>query len=483
MVAVARVLGLLLAFFGAAYLLPIVCSIVSGDALALYFLIGGAASTGAGLIVLAAATAGKRRELKPRDGFLLVTLGWVVTPALATIPLLMALPNLSFSRAYFETMSGLTSTGSTVLVGLDALPRSLNLWRHELEWIGGLGIIVMALAVLPLLGIGGMQLYKGETPGTVKDERLAPRIAETAKSLWFVYALLTAAGIVALRACGMSWFDAICHAFSAVGLGGFSTHDASVAFFNSVAIEWVLIALMLIASLNFARHFVALRRLSLEPYQRDPELKAMFAVVGVSVVAVAVILWWQNTYPTFFISFRHAAFNVVSMATTTGLVTKNVNQWPVFAPFWMLFLSCIICGSGSAGGGIKMFRALLLAKQAGHELKLLVHPSAVAPVRVGGRPIPDRVASAVLGFIFLYFMTAALLTFALLLCGLDLPASVGAVVASINNTAHGLADAGPVSNFHALTSPQIWICIVAMLLGRLEIFSVIVLFTPAFWRK
>ena len=482
MLAVAHVLGLLLAFFGATYLLPIICSVFTGDGLALHFVVAAASSAGAGLLVVAA-TMGRRRELKPRDGFLLVTLGWIATSALATIPLLMALPGLTFTRAFFETMSGLTSTGSTVLVGLDNLPPSLNLWRHELEWIGGLGIIVMALAVLPLLGIGGMQLYKGETPGPVKDEKLAPRIAETAKSLWLVYTLITAAGIIALRVCGMSWFDAICHAFSAVGLGGFSTHDASIGYFNSVSIELVLIALMLIASLNFARHFVALRRLSLQPYVNDPEFRAIFAVVGVSVVLIAVILTWHSSYPSFFSSFRHAIFNVVSMATTTGLVTQNVDAWPVFAPFWMLFLSCIICSTGSAGGGIKMFRTLLLAKQAGHELKLLVHPSAVAPVRVGGRPIPDRVASAVLGFIFLYFMTAALLTFALLLTGLDLPSSVGAIVASINNTAHGLYADGPVRNYHALTAAQAWICTAAMLLGRLEVFSVIVLFTPAFWRK
>jgi trk system potassium uptake protein TrkH len=480
--AVARVLGLLLAFFGATYLLPIICSIFAGDGLGLYFLIGAASSTGTGLLMVAA-SAGHRRELKPRDGFLLVTLVWITTSALATIPLLMALPGLTFTRAYFETMSGLTSTGSTVLVGLDSLAPSLNLWRHELQWVGGLGIIVMALAVLPLLGVGGLQLYKGETPGPVKDDRLAPRIAATARSLWLVYTLMTAAGIIGLRVCGMSWLDAICHAFSAVGLGGFSTHDASVGFFNSPAIEAVLIGLMLIASLNFARHIVALRRLSLEPYSRDPELKAVIAVLGFSIVVIAVILWWHDSYPTFFRSLRHAAFNVVSMATTTGLVTQNVESWPVFAPFWMLFLSCIICSTGSAGGGIKMFRALLLAKQAGHELKLLVHPSAVAPVRVGGRPIPDRVASAVLGFIFLYFMTAASLTFALLLTGLDLPASVGAAVASINNTAHGLHSDGPASNLHGLTASQTWICTGAMLVGRLEIFSVIVLFTPAFWRK
>jgi trk system potassium uptake protein TrkH len=480
--AVAHVLGLLLAFFGATYLLPISCSIFTGDGLALFFAAGAACSTGAGLLMMAV-TSNSRRELKPRDGFLLVTLAWVTTSALATIPLLMALPDLTFTRAFFETMSGMTSTGSTVLVGLDSLAPSLNFWRHELQWVGGLGIIVMALAVLPLLGVGGLQLYKGETPGPVKDDRLAPRIAETARSLWLVYTLITAVGIVALRVCGMSWFDAICHAFSAVGLGGFSTHDASVGFFNSAPIEFVLIALMLIASLNFARHFVALRRLSLEPYSRDPEFKAVVTVLGVSIVVIGVLLWWHSTYPSFLVSLRHAAFSVVSMATTTGLVTQNVEAWPVFAPFWMLFLSCIICSTGSAGGGIKMFRALLLAKQAGHELKLLVHPSAVAPVRVGGRPISDRVASAVMGFIFLYFMTAALVTFALLLTGLDLPASVGAAVASINNTAHGLHSDGPASNLHALTAAQTWICTGAMLLGRLEIFSVIVLFTPAFWRK
>jgi trk system potassium uptake protein TrkH len=482
MVAVAHVLGLLLAFFGATYLLPVLCSLLTGDGLALYFLVSGAISTGTGLLVLAA-TRGNRRELKPRDGFLLVTLGWLATSALATIPLMMVMRDLTFTSAYFEAMSGLTSTGSTVLVGLDGLAPSLNLWRHSLEWFGGLGIIVMALAVLPLLGIGGMQLYKGDTPGAVKDEKLAPRIAETARSLWLVYTLLTMAGIVALRLCGMSWLDAVCHAFSAVGLGGFSTHDTSVAYFNSLPIELVLIALMLIASLNFARHFVALRRLSLQPYKSDPEFRAIFTVIGGSVLAIAGLLTWHATYPGFLISLRHAAFNVVSMATTTGFATQNVDAWPVFAPFWMLFLSCIICSTGSAGGGIKMFRTLLLSKQAGHELKLLVHPSAVAPVRVGGRPIPDRVASAVLGFIFLYFMTAALLTFALLLTGLDLPSSVGTIVASINNTAHGLHSTGSISNLHSLTAPQTWICTAAMLLGRLEIFSVIVLFTPAFWRK
>ena len=481
MLAVAHVLGLLLTVAGAAYALPIACSLIARDGLAGVFLAAAAITAGAGL-VLAGATHWHRRELKPRDGFLLVTLGWLLVSLSASIPLLLALPSLSFTDAFFEAMSGLTTTGSTVLSGLDTLAPSLNFWRASLHWFGGLGIIVMAVAILPLLGVGGMQLYRAETPGAVKDEKLAPRITETAKSLWFVYTLITAVGIVALRICGMSWFDAICHAFSAVGLGGFSTHDASIAYFDSAAIEFVLLALMLVASLNFARHFVALRRLTLQPYTQDAESRASFSILAVSVVGIAILLTWREVYPGL-ASLRHAAFNVVSMATTSGMMSQDFSHWPVFAPTWMLFLSCIVCNTGSTGGGIKMFRTLVLAKQASREMKLLVHPSAVAPVRIGGRPIPDRVAQSVLGFIFLYFMTVVLLTFALLLSGLDFRSSVGAIVASINNTAGGLSAIGSGRTYQSLSAAQIWICTAAMLLGRLEIFSVLVLFTPAFWRK
>ncbi len=482
MLAVAHVLGLLLGVAGAAYVLPIACSVIMGDGLAGTFLLAGAICSGTG-VLLAGATFRFRRELKPRDGFLLVTLGWILVSAAAAVPLLMALPGLSFTKAVFESMSGLTTTGSTILSGLDSLPPSLNFWRHSLHWFGGLGMIVMAVAILPLLGVGGMQLYRAETPGAVKDEKLAPRITATAKSLWIVYTIITAVGIVSLRICGMNWFDAICHAFSAVGLGGFSTHDASIAFFDSAAIEAVLIVLMIVASLNFARHFIALRRLSMAPYTDDPESKAILWLLALSVVGVAVLLWWRDVYPTFFTAFRHAAFNVVSMATTTGLVTQDFGKWPVFAPAWMLFLSCILCSTGSTGGGIKMFRTLLLAKQAGREMKLLVHPSSVAPVRIGGRVISDRVAHSVLGFIFLYFMTVAAFTFALLLTGLDFGSSIGAIVASINNTAGGLSVLGPGKTYQSLSDTQIWTCTAAMLLGRLEVFSVLVLFTPAFWRK
>jgi trk system potassium uptake protein TrkH len=480
--AVAYALGLLLAAFALTFALPIACSLLMGDGLAVRFLLAAALAGGGGLL-LAAATARLKRELRARDGFLLVTLGWLLLSAAAAVPFLLALPSMSFTGAYFEAMSGLTTTGSTVLSGLDALPPSLNFWRASLHWFGGLAIIVMGLAVLPLLGIGGMQLYKGQAPGPAKEERLTPRITATARSLWLVYALITAAGIVALRICGMSWFDAICHAFSAVGLGGFSTHDRSIGFFDSPAIELTLVALMLVASLNFARHFIALKRLSLDTYQVDPEARAIFFILSASVVGIAALLTWHGVYPGFLTALRHAAFNVVSQATTSGLTSQDYQRWPVFAPYWMLFLSCIVCSTGSTGGGIKMFRTLLLARQAGRELKLLVHPAAMAPVRIGGRAIPDSVGHAVLAFIFLYFMTVVFFTFAMLLTGLDFDAALAASVASINNTAHGFGPPGGVQNFAGLTALQIWLCTAAMLLGRLEIFSVIVLCTPAYWRK
>jgi len=482
MLAVAHVLGLLLASFALAYALPVGCSLLFADGLAPRFLLAAALTAGTGLI-LAGATWRFRRELKPRDGFLLVTLGWLLLSGAAALPLLLALPDLSFTGAFFEAMSGLTTTGSTVLNGLDALAPSLNFWRHALHWFGGLAIIVMALAVLPLLGVGGMQLYKGQAPGAVKEERLTPRITETARQLWLVYTLITVAGIVALRVCGMSWFDAVCHAFSAVGLGGFSTHDRSIAWFNSPAIELTLMVLMLIAALNFARHIVALRRLSLDTYRQDPEARAIFVLLAVSVIGIASLLTSRGVYSDFLEALRHSAFNVISQATTSGLTTQDYQQWPVFAPYWMLVLSCVVCSTGSTGGGIKMFRTLLLVRQAGREMKLLIHPAALVPLRIGGRPVPESVGPAVLAFIFLYFMTIAVLTFTMLLTGMDFDSSFSAVIASVNNTAHGFGPPGAVRNLHSLSPEQIWICTAAMLLGRLEIFSVIVLFRPAYWRK
>jgi trk system potassium uptake protein TrkH len=484
MLGVTYFLGFILAAFGLVYLLPIGCSLVTGDGLWPTFLLCAALTSATGLL-LAAATYRYRRPLKPRDGFMLVTLGWILLPASATLPLLLAIPGLTFTRALFEAMSGLTTTGSTVLTGLDTLAPSLNFWRESLTWVGGLTGIVLAMGVMPLLGIGGMQLYKAEAPGPVRDERLEPRMTEAARSVWLVYMLLTVAGAVGLRLSGMSWFDAVCHAFSAVSLGGFSTHDAGIAYFHSAAVQVVLMMLMLAASINFTRHFVALRRMTLKPYGNDPELKAMAAVLVVSIAVIAILLTADHVYPTFDTALRYAAFNVISMATTTGWVATghaSYRVWPAFVPIWLLFLSGIVCSTGTSGGGIKMFRTLVLVRQAGRELKLLVHPSAVSPVRIGGRSIPQRAANAVLAFIVLYFAATALLLFAMLLTGMGFDTAFRVVVASINNTAYGLA--GQTGwNLHSLNPVQTWICTVAMLLGRLEIFSVIVLFTRTFWRK
>jgi trk system potassium uptake protein TrkH len=472
----------MMAFFGLLYLLPIAWSLGVQDGAVIDFVAAALINALVGLTV-AVATRRFRRELKPRDGFLLVTLSWVLMSASASIPLMIALPDLSFTDAYFESMSGLTTTGSTVLNHLDDLPQSINLWRHILHWVGGIGIIVLVVAVLPLLGVGGMQLYKAETPGPVKDEKLTPRITETAKALWFTYLALTVIGIIALRIAGMGWFDAICHGFSAIALGGFSTHDVSVGYFDSFAVELVLIVIMVVAALNFSRHFLAFRSLSFKPYRTDSEGKAVLIVLAGSVFLVSSLLWIDGTYPSEMDGLRHSVFNVVSIATTTGFVTEDYEKWPAFLPVWLLFLSCITCSTGSTGGGIKMFRTLLLVRQARRELKLLVHPSAMIPIRIGGQAIPDRVAYSVLAFIFLYFGTSLVLTFALLATGLDLVSALSAAVGSMNNLGPGLGEVGPSTNFSALTDAQTWICTLAMLIGRLEIFSVLVLFTAHFWRR
>jgi len=341
---------------------------------------------------------------------------------------------------------------------------------------------VLAVAVLPLLGVGGMALYRAEAPGSIKDEKLTPRITQTAKALWLTYAGLTLLALLALRVAGMDWFDALCHAFSVVALGGFSTRDASIGHFDSPVIEFVLLLFMLVSMVNFARHFTAVRTRSLTPYRKDPELKAMLVILGFSVIVISALLVTEGVYPLLE-ALRHAVFNVVSVATTTGFSSQNYDAWPIFAPVWMLFLSCIICATGSTGGGIKMFRTLLLARQALREMKQLVHPSAVIPVRIAGQVIPERIAASVLAFIFLYFQTVAVLTFLMLLTGLDLVTAFSSVVASVNNLGPALGPTGAAGNYAVLSDVQTWICIVAMILGRLEIFGVLVLFTAAFWQK
>ena len=479
---VVHLLGSVLALFSVLFLLPISTALYYHESALTPFLVGALSSLAAGLVVRTA-TLRFRTDLKPRDAYLLVTLTWLVLAAVATVPLLMLLPGLSFTHAFFESMSGLSTTGSTVLYGLDGLPHALNMWRASLSWLGGMGIIVMAVAILPLLGIGGMEMYRSETPGPVKDAKLTPRIAQTAQLLWFVYAGLTAVCAVALRAAGMNWFDAICHAFSALSLGGFSTHDASIGYFHSPLIEMVLMIFMLIAAMNFATHFLALRKGEPATYRRDPEAKWPLVWIGLSCIGVSIHVWLNNVYPDFATAFRFVSFNLVSIATSCGLVNTDYGHWPVFAPMWMLFLSCVCASSGSTGGGIKVFRVLVLVKQSVREMFALVHPQAVAPLKIAGQLVSNRVVFSVLAFIFLYFITSVVLTFALLISGLDFTSSVSAIVASINNAGPGLNVVGPGTTYGTLSDFQLWMCTAAMFLGRVEIFTVLILFTPTFWRK
>lgn len=480
---VIHALGLMLVVFSATYVIPVVTALIYADYIMLLDFLMAMVWTLAIGFLMWALTRRHKGELSIRHGYLLVVTMWTAMPLFATIPLLLAIPGLSFTDAYFETMSGITTTGATVLTGLDGLPSAINIWRHELNWLGGMGIIVLAVAILPLLGIGGRQLYKAETPGPMKDSALTPRITETARNLWVVYAAITLACIASLKWAGMSWLDAICHAFAAMGLGGFSTHDASIGYFNSPLIEFILIVFMIIAAMNFATHFLVWRKKSLKLYLRDPEAVASLRLILGSCVGIALFLWWQGVYPDFWIALRHASFNLVSIATDCGFASVDFNQWPIFAPMWMLFLSCVTVSSGSTGGGIKMIRTLILFKQAGREFLKLLHPAVVNPMKIGGHVVANNIVFAVLGFIFLYFMSVATLTFVLLISGLDFMSSFSAVIACINNAGPGLNQVGPANNYAGLTDFQTWVCTVGMLIGRLEIFTVLILFTPHFWRR
>ncbi len=479
---VSRALGLMLTVFGFAYALPLATAVIYGDGTLPEFLVATSLTFGAG-VLLWLLTRHYKDELSIRDGYLLVVAMWTVMPGVATLPLMLTINGLSFTDAYFETMSGISTTGATVLTGLDTLPPAINLWRHELNWLGGMGIIVLAVAILPLLGVGGRQLFKAETPGPIKDSALAPRITETARNLWLVYCGITAACILALKLAGMSWFDAVCHAFAAMGLGGFSTHDASVGYFNSPAIEFVLIVFMLLAAMNFATHFLALRARNVKLYLRDTESMATVALVLTSCVGVALFLLWKGTYPDFWTALRHASFNLVSVATDCGFASVDFAQWPIFAPLWMLFLSCVTASSGSTGGGIKMIRTLIVLKQAGREFVKLLHPAVINPMKIGGQVVPNQIVFTVLGFIALYFLTVVTLTFALVASGLDFLSALSAVIACINNAGPGLGAVGPASNYGVLTDFQTWICTLAMLAGRLEIFTLLIVFTRGFWQR
>ena len=437
---------------------------------------------GAGLLTLFL-TSQSKRELQPRDGFLLANLVWLVLPAFAAVPLMLAIDGLSWTDAYFEAMSGLTATGATALVGLDALPVSVNVWRCFLQLIGGLGIMLLVVAVLPMLGLGGVQLYKAETPGPMKDARLTPRIAETARGLWGVYFAFSAACMLAYRWVGMSWPDAFMHMCSTMGLGGFSSHDASFGYWNSPAIEAVATLFMALSGISFARYFIVWRSRSGVSLVRDVEVRAYGFVLLASILGLTWLLLAHETFKDIGSALRAASFHVVSVATTTGYASADYALWPVFAPVWLMFLGTFVSCAGSTGGGIKMVRMVLLIKQARRELVRAIHPRVVNPIVMGRAPIAATVIASVMAYMLIYGATTIGLTMLMLISGLDIVTAFSAVVATVNNIGPGLGQVGPASNFGVLTDFQTWVCTVAMLMGRLELLAVMVLFAPQFWRK
>jgi trk system potassium uptake protein TrkH len=479
---VLNVLGAVVAIFAVAMLAPLGVDyfadegdLVDYDAAFLITFLGGTAVWWA--------TRPFRRELLPRDGFLLVTLVWAVLPAFAALPLYLHLPGLSFTDAYFEAASGLTTTGATVLAGLEALPLSINVWRCLLQWIGGMGIIVLAVAILPLLGVGGSQVFRAEFTGPMKEAKLTPRIADTAKLLYAIYVGLSALCLLAYRLAGMGWADAFMHMCSTMGIGGFSSRDESFAHWDSPRIEAVAVVFMTLAGINFALHFTAWRARSPLVYLRDPEVRGYLTVLALAVLALTAFLLARDVYPDWPTALRYALFNGVSIVTTTGYANTDYNQWPIFAPIMMLFLAGFATCAGSTGGGVKMIRALILLKQARREFVRILHPRSVAPLTLGGRVIENNVIFAVLAFMLIYGASLTWLTFLLLVSGLDVVTAFTAVVACLNNIGPGLNQVGPGTNYAALNDFETWVCAFAMLIGRLELMSVLVLFTPAFWRK
>jgi trk system potassium uptake protein TrkH len=380
-------------------------------------------------------------------------------------------------------MSALTATGATALTGLEHLPVSVNIWRCFLQLIGGLGIMLLVVAVLPMLGLGGMQLYKTETPGPMKDTKFTPRIAETARGLWGVYFLFSGACLLAYRWAGMGWADAFMHMCTTMGLGGFSSYDASFGHFNSPMIEWVAIVFMTLAGISFVRYFVVLRSRSILPISSDREIRTYLAVLLAATLLVMGLLLMHGVYDDGMEALRISAFHVVSLATTTGYASTDYTQWPVFAPILLMFLGCFSTCAGSTGGGIKMVRMILLVKQARRELVRIIHPRVINPVTLGGAVIPMSVMTAVLGFMLIYGGATMFLSMLLMLSGLDTVTAFSAVIATVNNIGPGLGEVGPSGNYGGLNPFQLGVLSFAMLLGRLELLSVLVLFSAHFWRK
>lgn len=474
-----RILGSLLLCLGGTLIVPIPFSLFYNDGAWSAFFTSAVISCLVGGLIMTACRS--KKELSVREGFAVVTFGWIVFAVFGALPFLFSGAIASPVDAVFETMSGFTTTGSTILTEIEALPKSLLFWRSLTHWLGGMGIIVLSLAILPMLGVGGMQLFKAEVPGPTAD-RLKPRIQDTAKMLWGVYFLLTCVETFLLMLGGMTFFDAICHAFATLATGGFSTRNASVGAYNSSYIDGVITLFMILAGVNFALHFHALRG-RFRDFFSSEELRVYLGIITVATAVIMTFNWWGSIYSGFAENLRFTLFQVASIITTTGFGTADFELWPVVGQYTLVLLMFIGGCAGSTGGGIKVARILLLFKHAQVQLFRLIHPRAIRLVKLGNLPVDKEVMQSILGFFALFiavFVVGSLLVAA---TGMDVVSSAASVIACLANIGPGLGSVGPVDNFAHVPDFGKVVLIVCMLMGRLELFTVLVLFFPSFWRK
>ncbi|MEM0910125.1 MAG: TrkH family potassium uptake protein [Pseudomonadota bacterium] len=479
--AIIRILGLLVALFSVTMLPPALISLIYQDGAGLAFVAAFFLSLLTGLAFWYPHRHA-RDDLRAKEGFLIVVLFWTVLASFGAIPFaLLEQPQMTITDAVFESFSGLTTTGATVIEGIEFLPKAVQFYRQQLQWLGGMGIIVLAVAILPILGVGGMQLYRAETPGPVKDSKMTPRIADTAKHLWYIYLSLTIACSFAYWLAGMNAFDAVNHAFSTIAIGGFSNYDASLGHFDSVAVNVVCVIFLWIAALNFALHYSAVSGRSIKNYFKDPECRAFFTIQFALVLVCFIVLINFQVYDTYGKSFSQALIQAVSISTTAGFATTDFSAWPAFLPIILIFASFIGGCAGSTGGGLKVIRVLLLFLQGKREIDRLIHPKAVYAVKLGERAMPGRVVEAVWGFFAAYAIVFVFIMIGLIATGLDDITAFSATAATLNNLGPGL---GSVAGTYASVSDAAkWLLVLAMLFGRLEVFSLLVLFSPTFWRS
>ena len=477
---VSRVLGLMLMVFSTSMLVPIIfATIYQENTLPMFFLAFTITMIVGFLSWLPARN--MKGEIRIRDGFIITVLFWLVLSTFGALPFALSQEtNLSFIDALFESISGLTTTGATVFTNLEDLPKSILYYRQQLQWLGGIGIVVIAVSILPMIGVGGMQIYKAETPGPIKDTKLTPRIAETANALFKIYVFLTVACALAYWAAGMSWFDALSHSFSTISIGGFSTYDESLGHFDNNAVLTIASIFMVVSGLNFALHYTAWHARSIKSYISDPEARLFVLVILFGILVTTYFLYTTASIPNEEILFV-GVFQLISILTTTGFTTTEFHLWPSFLPFFLILLSFFGACAGSTGGGIKMGRILIMSQQVVREIYRLIHPNAVLPIKTKKHKIPERVTDGIWAFFGIYFFIFYVMVLLLLANNLDYITAWSATAASFNNLGPGLG--AVAENYADLNAMSKAILCSGMLLGRLEVFTLLVVLSPTFWRN